>query len=512
MFIDGRGVDDGSTIEADLAIIGAGAAGITIARDLSASGLRIALIESGGVEPDAETQALYAGRTAGIPYPVSHQRLRFFGGSTNHWGGLCRPMEPIDFERRDWVPHSGWPISRDDLDPYYQQASEVCETRSTGYDDPEAWSDGGANEPLPLPGGEVMTRWFVHSPPTRFGTRYRSDIERAPSVQCFLHSNVLEIVVNDNASRVEHLQVGTLTGRRFEIRAQQYVLACGGIENPRVLLLSNSVAPAGVGNDHDLVGRYFAEHPHIHLPCEILLTERALRASYYSALTQLDGAIVTAVLMFTERYLRRHRSTNSVVIFYSGQDVEPGADGGNGRDPSAGLGSALAGFLRSTTSEAAPSPVRGVRFATGCWAETNPNPDSRVRLDTDKDALGLRRAALDWRLSDQDRDNIGRNMLALARAFGQWGEGQVRVLFPDNYDWGKANGGGHHMGTTRMARDPGQGVVDADCRVHGVSNLYVAGSSVFPTYSTVNPTLTIVALALRLADHLRVGFDRGARR
>lgn len=512
MFIDGRQVPDGTAIETDIAIIGAGAAGISIARALAGTDAAITLIESGGLDFEPDTQALYEGETVGVPYALDTSRLRYFGGSTNHWGGWCRPFEPIDFEQRDWVPHSGWPITRADLDPWYLKANEIAQIGPFSYDDAEAWSDGGKHQPLDLPGGEVMTRWFEYSPPTRFGSTYRKEIEHASNIRTYLHSNVLEIVPAGDGGSVERLSVGTLSGRRFEVRPKFVILATGGIENARMLLLSNSVQPAGLGNARGLVGRFFMEHPHIDRPCEILLTNPAAVAPWYQTYTKLNGANIRGVFMFTDDYLRRNRRLGTVMTWYKAKEIRTDAAvEEKDPEPVRGMEPGLLQLVRSTTSDAAAdSPVLGMRYGSGCATEQSPNPDSRVLLSAEKDALGLNRTKLDWRLSASDRTNLRLNMEALARAFGAWGNGNVRILFQDKDKWDEAEGwGNHHMGTTRMAADPRKGVVDADCKVHGISNLYVAGSSLFTTSSTVNPTLTIIALALRLADHMQQKFVRG---
>ncbi|MDO8420664.1 MAG: GMC family oxidoreductase [Parvibaculum sp.] len=512
MFIDGRQVPDGTIIDTDIAIIGAGAAGITIARELTGKDIRVTLIESGGLQFEPESQSLYEGESVGVPYALDSSRLRYFGGSTNHWGGWCRPMQPIDFEQRDWVPHSGWPITYDDLAPYYERANDIAQVGPVRYNDTDWWSDDGKNKILPLPGGEVTTRWFEYSPPTRFGQFYRKAIEKAPNVQTYLHSNVLEIVPTANAAMVDHLRIGTLSGVRFEVRPKLVILATGGIENARVLLMSNSVAKAGLGNDNDVVGRYFMEHPHVDKPVEILLTNPEIVAPYYKTYTKLNGAQIRAVFMFTDEYLRAQRRLGTVMTFYESKDVraddtydERGISENRSLEPD------ILQMIRSTNATPAEDGALGKRYGTGCATEQAPNPISRIMLSHSKDALGLQRTKMDWRLTTDDRTNLRKNLEALSRAFGQWGGGAVKILFKDKDRWDEAEGwGNHHMGTTRMSADPRKGVVDANCKVHGMDNLYVAGSSVFTTSATVNPTLTLLALAHRLADHVAEKFTRGA--
>ncbi|MEQ8268760.1 MAG: GMC family oxidoreductase [Parvibaculum sp.] len=513
MFIDGRSLPEGTVVETDLAIIGAGAAGITIARELAGSGISVTLLESGGFEFDAETQDLYEGEMGGVDYPLTSSRLRYFGGSTNHWGGWCRPLEPIDFEARDWVPHSGWPVTRAELDPFYERAREVCQIRSGAFDDAAAWEAGG--KPLPLAGGEVETRFFLYSPPTRFGKKYRPDIERAKNIACYLHSNVMEIVPAENGAEVDHLRVGTLSGVRFTVKPRAVVLASGGIENARLLLLSNSVEKAGLGNRNDVVGRYFMEHPHIPSPATFLVTDRDLLANWYRTYTKMQteagDVVIRGCLMFNADYLRRTKRLGTVITFspIGAVTAETGHD--NEQDPAEALHPKILQLARSTTAAPASGEELGWRLGVGCASEQEPNPASRVTLSDRKDALGLNRTKLSWRLKKTDADSLRGNLEAVARAFGGWGEGRVRILFPERDEWTEAEGwGNHHLGTTRMAEDPKKGVVDAACRVHGITNLYVAGSSLYPTGGTVNPTLTLVALALRLSDHLKRNFARSA--
>ncbi len=525
MFIDGRKVPQGTVVETDLAIIGAGAAGIAIAREMIGAGLKVALIESGGFDFDPETQDLYEGEIAGADYPLTSSRLRYFGGSTNHWGGWCRPFEPLDFEARDWVPYSGWPITRAELDPFYIRACEVCQIRSTAFDDPSAWAEKG--KPLPLAGGEVETRFFLYSPPTRFGKKYRPDMERAKNITCYLNSNVMEIVPTENGAEVDRLEVGTLSGVRFTVKPRACVLAAGGIENARLLLLSNSVEKQGLGNRHGVVGRFFMEHPHIPSPATFLVTERNLLADWYRTYTKMvTGAgdvVIRGCLMFSEDYLRRERRMGSVITFspvrpvMAEPEMLPAGASEEEREAAARRSAedemfrGILQLARSTNSAASPSGEIGWRLGVGCASEQEPNPASRVMLSQEKDALGLPRTKLDWRLKKSDADNLRANLEAVARAFGGWGEGRVQILFSERDEWTEAEGwGNHHLGTTRMAADPKLGVTDAECRVHGMSNLFIAGSSLYPTGATVNPTLTLVALALRLSDHLKRRFALAA--
>jgi choline dehydrogenase-like flavoprotein len=499
MFIDGRTLPQGTVIETDIAIIGAGAAGITLARELRDSGREIILIESGGLELEADTQALYEGESGAVEYPLAESRLRFFGGTTNHWGGWCRPLLPIDFEGRDRLGIPAWPLTRIDLEPYYRRAQPICQLGAFDFDDPAPWQARMNLAPMELPGDEMITRFFIYSPPTRFGEVYRDDVAKAGNVRTYLNSNVVEILPNPDANRIERLKVATLSGNGFEIRPKLCILATGGIENARLLLASNSVQTAGLGNGHDLVGRYFMEH--VTAPGDvaaIAMTDETRIPYYYLHTPDVDQASMRAILMPSEDYLRKTNGLSTSLSIYEAHKpgAEPKADAKQ-------LEPAVIAMLRSLGGDAEKS---GMIYGVACALEPVPSLENRVTLTPERDALGLPKSRLTWRPTRTERDGLTGNLYALARAFGAWG-GAVKVLLPEGTDWAddEIGWGNHHMGTTRMTADPKLGVVDANGRVHGIGNLLVAGSSVFPSCGPVNPTFTIVALAIRMADHIKGG-------
>lgn len=499
---DARQIADGGRLETDLAIVGAGAAGITIARALAGAPFRICLVESGGFEPDERTQALAAAENVGLPYgPIEATRLRYFGGTTNHWGGWCRPLDALDFERRDWVPLSGWPIGRADLDAYYPEASRICEAGRFAYDDVAYWEGRLGLRGFGLPDSGIVRRVIQFSPPTRFGARYRGDLERASNLLVLLNANVVEIQTTENAAEVTGLSLATLDGKRHALAAKLCVIGAGAIENARLLLLSNRARPVGLGNAQDMVGRCFMEHPHVYSMASILMPDASRVSPLALEEQEADGIGLRGNFMPAEDFQRRERLQNAtftlgIAARYPSRDAIPSTE------------PALAGPLLDLLHEgAAPSGEFGARIGVGGAGEQRPNRDSRVTLSDRRDAFGLPLARLDWRLAPEDKASLLRNLRALGGAFAAAGLGRMLVELPDGAAWpAELTGGNHHMGTTRMSADPRDGVIDADCRVHGMANLYVAGSSVFPTCGAANPTLTIVALALRLADHLRQRF------
>ncbi len=499
MFIDGRTLPQGTVIETDIAVIGAGAAGITLARELRDSGRQVTLIESGSLELEADTQALYEGESGAVEYPLAESRLRYFGGTTNHWGGWCRPLLPIDFEGRNALGIPAWPLTRAALEPYYRRAQAICQLGAFDFDDPAPWQARMNLAPLPLPGGELETRFFIYSPPTRFGEVYRDDVAKAANIRIYLNSNVVEILPNAEANRIERLKVATLGGNGFEIRPKLCILATGGIENARLLLASNSVQAAGLGNGNDLVGRYFMEH--VTAPGDvaaIAMADETRIPYYYLHTPEVDQASMRAVLMPSEDYLRRSNGLSISLSLYAAHTpgAEPKADAQQ-------LEPAVIALLRSLGGSA---DANGMIYGVACALEPVPSSENRVTLIEERDALGLPKPRLTWRPTRTERDALTGNLGALARAFGAWG-GAVKVLVPEGTDWldDEIGWGNHHMGTTRMAADPKQGVVDANGRMHGIGNLLIAGSSVFPSCGAVNPTFTIVALAIRMADHIKGG-------
>ena len=471
MLIDARTLPDGSQIEADLCVVGAGAVGITLARELSGRNLRVCILESGGTSFDGRIQALCVGNNVGQPYqPLDACRLRFFGGSTNHWMGSNCALLDIDFEKRDWVPHSGWPFARRVLDPYYERARFYLDLDERGFES-AAWERAGGYPPF-HPGLEKLETRIYEYRPVRFGTRFREDIERSKNVSVYLHATTLEIETNEAATTVTGLRAGTLEGKRFAVKGRSYVLATGGLENPRLLLLSNRQRPRGLGNDHDLVGRFFMEHLDLRTGIFVPL-EGGIRVSdlYFNrSQVEVDGRQIRGFVALPDAVLREQRLLGTSIIFEPLQH--------EGRAPIAAL---------------------------HVTAEQSPNPESRVFLTPDRDAFGLQRVDLAWRPSALDKRSLIHAHRAFATEFGRLGIGRIRFdLARDETSWpDDLLGDCHHMGTTRMSDDPRRGVVDENSRVHGISNLFIGGCSVFPTGGYVPPTRTIVALALRLGDHLR---------
>lgn len=505
-------------IEADICIVGAGAAGITLATELAGHRARVVLVESGGFEFDTETQGLYEGELGGMEYwPLAACRLRFFGGTTNHWTGRCQPLTPWDFEPRPWTGLSGWPIRRGDLDDFYLRARPYFELAGENWFDPARFAPEQL-QALPTDPQRLETRIAQWSPPTRFGSRYRSAIADSSNVDILLYANVTAIETSEDASHVTGLRIASLAGGSAVVRARQVVLACGGIENARVLLLSDAVESGGLGNRHGMVGRCFMEHAHL-LSAFGVFTGDFHQIAQYSGFN-IGDASLAPTLALTPAAKQAHRINDYIGALEFDIDPEAGYPSltrlirGGSDDHLADVWNVITDLDNAAMSALerlrGRTPLRQLASNTlGIFSisEQEPNPDSRVLLTDARDALGQRTVRLDWRLSETDKRTMRMGNELVGMELGRLGLGRIKLkgwLAADHDRWGAGLwGGNHHMGTTRMSEDPRLGVVDRDCRVHGIDNLFVAGSSVFATGGAGNPTLTIVALAIRLADHLK---------
>ena len=488
MIQDARDVTQGSRLEADVCIAGAGAAGITIALALQSAGLTVCLLESGGFDPEDATQALYEGSMTGLQtWHPRETRGRLFGGSTQLWAGWCRPLLEDDFEARPWIPGSGWPIGLAELVPYYERAHTTLQLGAFDYD-AEALSAATQRPRLPL-NPHAESRIYQYSPPTRFGTRFRSALDTAPDIDVYLHANVVDIeLAGEQLERVGAVSCKTLEGSTFSVEATAFVLALGGLENARILLAANRQRSEGVANTSDAVGRYFMEHPHYYSSVLAPLSV-PLDLSFYDAFESDVTGVATsyrgAIGVTSETRAREGLpSFTATIAVKAVNGVETGP---------------LATDTVASLTHGASEGV-GLRFTIR--AEQTPTADSRVTLGADRDALGMPRLALDWRIRDEDDVAMRRSWEIIGAGVARAGLGRLWTPTDNGRFRWQPRPGSHHVGTTRMGDDPSDSVVDASCRCHDLDNLYLGGSSVFRTGGDSNPTLTIVALAHRLADHL----------
>lgn len=541
-------------VHAEICIVGGGPAGITLAMTLARAGHGVLLLESGDLGPRNEAQDLNAGEVAdeSLHSPPDKYRQRCLGGATSIWGGRCVPFDPIDFEARPWIDHSGWPIGYDEVEPYYAGANALCEAGEFEYDARLA-IQGGMR---PLLRGFTPRHFDLNgierfSCPTNFGRRYEAGLRAAGNVRVLLRATVTHLQSSRDGSRIESLHVRNARDIGFSVTADQFVLAMGGIETPRLMLTSNDVQTNGIGNANDLVGRFYmchiagtigslqvnggpdqVWHGYDVAPDGTYCRRRiALRPDVQSAM-----GLGNAVFRLHHPRIAdpRHRTGPLSAIFLAQKfisyeyakrlvsDVPPTPalwmrHGLNAVSDPISTVRFLGHWLRDRTLAERKFPSIIIRprtnlFSLDFHAEQVPNPESRITLGSAVDRFGNRQVRIDWHYTRQDVETVARSFDLLRDDIARQAIGDLSLAAGerDIEDVVRRDGayGGHHIGTARMAASAASGVIDRDCKVFGMNNLYVAGSAAFPTASQANPTLTIVALALRLAHHLNTIVNR----
>ncbi|OXR50308.1 FAD-dependent oxidoreductase [Pusillimonas sp. T2] len=553
MIEDANHVPANTTLQTDVCIIGAGAAGVSLALALQDSDLHVTLLESGSDQFAEACQALYQGSITNeqLHPPADSYRVRQFGGSTTLWGGRCMPLDPIDFEERDYIANSGWPINQADLLPYYTQANQLCEAGEFAYTAEKAFP---ASRPMrPMIGGFVSDTYSSDtlerfSCPTDFGKRYQRRLQRGP-VRVLLNANAGCFSIGKDVRTAGPLPVKTLAGNYFTVNARVYVIATGGLETARLLLASPGMSGRGLGNAYGVVGRYYMSH----IAGTIGIVDLSQASSVWHGYEIAeDGTYCRRRLALVPQAQRELRSGNFIARLHHPHIPDAGHGSGilsalylarpivpyeyakrlYGEKPEAQASTIahLSNVIKDSPQTVAflwnwlrrrtlaerkfPSVIvrpKNLRFSLDFHAEQEPNPSSRVTLNSSFDPLGMPRINIDWRYSEQDLRTVNVALSALKNAFEESKVGsfsyQPEEVESEMTRYGAY--GGHHLGTARMGNDPATSVVNADCRLHEVDNVYVVGGAVFPTSGQANPTLTIVALALRAATHLRKTLSAG---
>lgn len=497
--INAADLDDGSELRSAVAIIGGGAAGIAVALRLAARGVDSVLCESGTDDREERTQDLYMGESNGY-WDLTATRLRYFGGSTNHFNGQSRPLGVVDFEPAPWRPGHAWPIAHTQLMRHVPDAMDLLGLAPGSWDIDDWFDDLPATTVAGTPGFEPL---MFQARAASMGATHRHTLAASGRCTVVFGVNATAVVLDDAATRVDGIELVTLSGSQLTVVADAYVVATGGIESARLLLASDQQVVDGVGNSSGLVGRYFADHPAtpalrlVRSPgSSWSLPERQVPGPYgdVSALARLgisdDTQARLGVPGFHLRTWSYPEPSQQLVVGAAGRSDAAVVD-------AAVLDAGVAALL----DPLGPPPDIAWRVTIGF--DTSPNRSSRVVLsDVVRNELGERAAEVQWRFTSDDEANMAAVVELVARQFAMLGVGRLDTNPPAG-TWAESiEGQHHHMGTLRMSASASAGVVDTDLRLHDVANLYAAGSAVFPTYGHVNPTLNIVALSLRLGNHL----------
>ena len=509
----------------DVCIVGAGFAGTVIASELSGRGLRILLVESGGLVRQDFADELDAVESVGWPR-VDDQwlvRNRIVGGSSHTWSGRCVPFDDIDYELRPWVPHSGWPLTPAEMLPYLDRAAPYLGIdRSSGYNGEQFWRIASRKRPVPLFDEAILRSyyWTFSRDPIQRGDHIRL-VRHLPrwagnDVMLLTNATVCRIIPDEDGIFAKHLEVATPDGARHRIGARIIILAAGGIENPRLLLCSSDYGSGSMGNAHDQVGRYLMDHLRGPVASFPLVGTHALRRQFghyrikrgqvfVHGLQLAENVQYGEALLNTTAWLEgRIASDDPYNALKRWATFKP--------DLPADMLSALNNFgllARGVhdyfiARNGLPRKIEKLLLMGMC--EQLPDAESRITLSDQRDQFGLPRARIDWRVHEQERQSLRRIALATVEEFSRLGlpapvpEDWVTNDLPLPYDFRDV---AHPTGTTRMGNNELTSVVDKDCCVHGMHNLYIAGSSVFPTSSHANPTQMIVALSIRLADTIK---------
>ena len=524
MIIDVNSHDKSMALQTDVCILGAGVAGIVLARELLPHFNKITLIESGDTNYSAETQSLYSPEIQPSLYPdPTISRLRMLGGSSNHWENGTEPLDPIDFEKREWIDNSGWPIKHSDVASYYDKAATYCGVGDDGYKVSD-WTKRLNKKDLFADSTLVESSIVKNGiPPTRFFEKYGSELAGNDNLTIYKNANVTDLHYEPDSLKVKTITFESFKKIKHRISANIFILCFGGIENARVMLEFNAKYNDALGNKNDNVGRYFMDHPTIRAAHLYPFDKESF--DFYKG-QAFDGKGVVGNVQLSKDSLVKNKTLNLRMSFYdqSRLTLSHGVSSLHILSESAkdfeladNFGTHLTNIIKDldTVTDTISRKSFDVPlfddsdefggFQVNAMMEQTPSRNNRIKLGTEKDVFGLRKIIIDWQVTQKDKDMAWKSLEVLAQGVGAEALGRVRLLKErDSRIWESQLGfGHHHIGTTRMGLSQKDGVVDSNQKVFGSDNFYISGSSVFSTGGHVPPTLTIVALSIRLADHIK---------
>ena len=419
--------------------------------------------------------------------------MRYVGGTTNHWAGYCHPLQESDFAARDDLVVPGWPIGYSDIQPHYVQAGKIA-----GLPD-DAWNFSGLETALNLPKivdetDGISATAFRWPDKLKFREKYFDQLVNTTNVMFVTNANLVDVEFGMVQNVVSAAHFKNYAGEVHKVKAKSFVIACGGIENAKLLL--------NFAGDHTQfidvapnIGQYFIEHL-CYYHSAYILTGKA-EVDHLSSIIGRHNVEIGDYQWIgvpTAEARAAQGIANNVSITLDDTTLAPPDD--ILADP---VTQGLQSMLKHTK-------VSGSDQIIYCYvrAEQLPNPESNITLTTARDSQGLRRVQLNWGFDPRDLHSMKAAVGLLGQAVAKRDLGRMCYVEPDQTaKWQTIYGGYHHMGTTRMSESPEFGVVDADCRVHGIANLYMGGSSVFSTGGWANPTINVTAFAVRLAEHLK---------
>lgn len=481
MLMDGNKISDKS-LSSPICIIGSGPAGISLALSLAEKGIQSIIIEAGPLEPSSKKPLLKGHTFSGMWYNPQGSKLMQVGGTSGHWAGYCAPLDDEDFNGNDIFNTSTWPFSKSELNPFYQKASAILEIEPYNYqavvDEQEGYYKWN------LQPDYLQEKVWHFSPPVRFAKKYKKQIEASDKIDLLYNSCGIELLKNKEG-KYSQLKVRTLQGAEFVIQSSYFVLAAGAVDNARFLLNNKTDHPNGLGNQNDLVGRYFADHFHLLDVGTFLIHHQQANSKLYRN-SSYKKCSQAAFIQIPKKIRAKNKWPN--LVFRLEWDKDLNETGNN-----------LVANLNKLSGQ------KDIRKASiTVMGEQAPNFDSRISLIDQQDDYGMPFINMHWHFEQSDLDNYKACLMYFAREVAAQNLG--RVYYNDKF-WTQnltkqLYGGNHHLGTTRMATKASEGVVDEQLKIHNCGNVFVAGSSVFPCFGSANPTFTIVALSLRLAEHL----------